>query len=57
MEKTTVSIARKHIMAAIESAPCELNYPRYTITSSLYRPAKSGGYSGVRVTWKIKKNG
>lgn len=54
MAKTTVSIARKHIMAAIEAAPCELEYPRYTITSSLYRPAKSGGYSGVRVSWTIK---
>jgi hypothetical protein len=50
----TVKIARKHIMAAIEAAPCELDYSRYTITSSLYRPAKGGGYSGVRVTWKIK---
>lgn len=54
MKKTTVSIARKHIMAAIESAPCEIDFPRYVITSSLYRPAKSGGYSGVRVTWKIR---
>lgn len=54
MKKTTVSIARKHIMAAIEAAPIELNYPRYTLESSLYRPAKKGGYSGVRVTWKIK---
>jgi len=54
MKKTTVRVARKHIMAAIESAPCELDFPKYVITSNLYRPAKSGGYSGVRVTWKIK---
>jgi hypothetical protein len=54
MAKTTVKIARKHIMAAIESAPCELEYRRYTITSTLYRPAKGRGYDGVLVTWKIK---
>lgn len=53
MTKKTVSIARKHIIAAIESAPCELDFPRYTIESSLYRQGKNG-YSGVRVTWKIK---
>jgi hypothetical protein len=53
----TTKIARKHIMAAIEAAPCELEYPRYTITSSLYRTAKSGGCAGVIVTWKIKKDG
>jgi len=50
----TVKIARKHIMAAIEAAPCELEYPRYTLTSSLYRPAKGGGSQGVRVIWTIK---
>lgn len=54
MAKTTVSIARKHIMDAIEAAPIELDYPKYVITSSLFRPAKNGGYAGVRVTWKIK---
>lgn len=54
MKKTTVSIARKHIMAAIEAAPCELDYLRYTIKSILYRPSKNGGYAGVRVEWKIK---
>jgi hypothetical protein len=50
----TVKIARKHIMAAIEAAPCELEYPRYTLTSSLYRPVKGGGSQGVRVMWKMK---
>jgi len=54
MEKTTVSIARKHIMAAIESAPCELEFKRYIITSKLHNLKKSGGYDGVKVTWKIK---
>ena len=52
--KNPVSIARSHIMAAIESAPCVLEYPRYTLTSSLYRPAKGGGCKGVRVMWEIK---
>lgn len=54
MTKKTVKIARKHIMAAIESAPCVIEFPRYIIESSLYRPAKNGGYSGIRITWKIK---
>lgn len=57
MTQKTVKIARKHIMAAIEAAPIALDYPRYTIESSLYRQGKSGGYAGVRVTWKIKNNG
>jgi hypothetical protein len=52
--KKPVSIARSHIMAAIESAPCELEYPRYKLISSLYRPAKGGGCKGVRVVWEIK---
>jgi hypothetical protein len=52
--KNPVSIARSHIMAAIEAAPCVLEYPRYTLTSSLYRPAKGGGCKGVRVMWEIK---
>ena len=52
--KKIVSIARSHIMAAIESAPCELEYPRYKLISSLYRPAKGGGCKGVRVVWEIK---
>jgi hypothetical protein len=50
----TVKIARKHIMAAIEAAPCELEYSRYTLTASLYRPVKGGGSQGVRVVWKVK---
>ena len=54
MKKATVSIARKHIMAAIEAAPCVLDYPRYVIFSYLYHDKKSGGYAGVRVTWKVK---
>ncbi len=54
MTNKTVKIARKHIMAAIEAAPIVLEFPRYTIESSLYRPSKTGGYAGVRISWKIK---
>ena len=50
----TVSIARKHIMAAIESCPCELDFPKYTITSVYYREPGRAGNSGVRITWDIK---
>lgn len=49
----TISIARCHIMAAIESAPCTLDFPKYSITTSLYR-AKGRSCAGVRVTWEIK---
>ena len=52
--KKPVGIARSHIIAAIESAPCVLEYPHYKLISSLYRPAKGGGCKGVRVMWEIK---
>lgn len=48
------AIARKHIIAAIESAPCELEYPKYTISATFYRRPRQRGHSGVRVTWKFK---
>jgi hypothetical protein len=49
------TVARKHIMAAIEAAPCTLDFPKYTISASLYRPPKKGGVRGVRVTWRMKE--
>jgi hypothetical protein len=49
------TVARKHIMAAIEAAPCELDFPKYTISASLYRLPRKGGVKGVRVVWRMKE--
>ena len=35
-------IARKHIIAAIEAAPRELEFKRYYIRATYYRNSKSG---------------
>ena len=47
-------IARKHIIAAIEAAPRELEFKRYYIRATYYRNSKSGKNSGVKIIWWIK---
>jgi hypothetical protein len=47
-------ISCKHIMAAIEAAPGELEFKKYWLHTTLYRVNKSGGYAGIRITWTIK---
>jgi hypothetical protein len=48
------TIARKHIIAAIEAAPCDLEFKKYYLHTDLYRKNKSGGYAGIRISWTIK---
>ena len=53
------TVARGHIMAAIEAAPGTVRFPRkangsggYALTTSFYRIPGQKGNSGFRVLWR-----
>jgi hypothetical protein len=53
-------LTRKHLCDAIELAfekkvPFTVTYPRYTLFVSTYRRPKTGGVTGIRITWSAPK--